>query len=93
MDLVWSRRALHDRQEAIDYIANDNPVAALAQLDAIEHHADRLILHPEMGRPGRIDGTRELVVSKTPYIIVYRLRANRIEIIRLLHGARKWPDQ
>lgn len=93
MELVWTPRARRARQAAIDYIAQDNPVAALGQLDEIERQTDMLVLHPEMGRPGRVDGTRELVISRTPFIVVYRLkhRARRIELIRFLHGAQQWP--
>jgi toxin ParE1/3/4 len=93
MELVWTPRARRVRQASIDYIAQDNPVAALSQLDEIERQTDMLIQHPEMGRPGRVDGTRELVIGRTPFIVVYRLkpRAKRIELFRFLHGAQQWP--
>ncbi|QBN93012.1 type II toxin-antitoxin system RelE/ParE family toxin (plasmid) [Xanthomonas oryzae pv. oryzae] len=92
MELVWIPRA---RQEAIEYIAQDNLGAALGQLDEIERQTDMLIQHPEMGRPGRRDGTRELVISRTPFIVVYSLkpRAGRIELIRFLHGKQQWPTK
>ncbi|RBG59353.1 type II toxin-antitoxin system RelE/ParE family toxin [Xanthomonas oryzae pv. oryzae] len=95
MELVWIPRAPRARQEAIEYIAQDNPGAALGQLDEIERQTDMLIQHPEMGRPGRRDGTRELVISRTPFIVVYRLkpRAGRIELIRFLHGKQQWPTK
>lgn len=91
--LAWTPRAQRDRQAAIDYIARDNPLAALGQLDEIERQTDMLLQHPRMGRPGRVEGTLELVISQTPFIVVYRLRpqARRIELIRLLHGAQCWP--
>lgn len=93
MELVWTPRARRARQAAIDYIAEDNPVAALGQLDQIERHTDMLIEHPEMGRLGRVDDTREPVISGTPFIVIYRLkpRAKRIELFRFLHGAQQWP--
>lgn len=47
--------------------------------------------HPEMGRPGRVVGTRELIVSGTPYIIPYRVRQEQLELIAVFHGRRKWP--
>ena len=95
MVLVWTPRARRAREEVIDYIAEDNPVAALGQLDEIERQTDMLIQHPEMGRPGRVDGTRELVVSRTPFIVVYRVKplAGRIELISFLHGAQQWPKK
>lgn len=93
MRLAWTPQAQRDRQAAIDYIAQDNPIAALGQLDEIERQTDMLVQHPRMGRPGRVDGTFELVISHTPFIVVYRLRpkARRIELIRLLHSAQCWP--
>ena len=93
MKLVWTPNARKARTAAIDYIAHDSPRAALGQLDEIERQTDMLIAHPEMGRPGRVDGTRELVISRTPFIVIYRIkpRARRIELFRFLHGARQWP--
>lgn len=93
MILRWLPRAIRDRDAQIDYIAERNPRAAIDQGDRIEEQVDQLLDHPEMGRPGRVDGTRELVISGTPFIVVYRFkpRAKRLELIRLLHGAQKWP--
>ena len=93
MQLVWTPQARRQRQEAIDHIAQDNPRAALDPLDRIEQQTDTLLTYPELGRPGRTPGTRELVISRTPFIVVYRLRpqAQRIELLRLLHGAQQWP--
>lgn len=89
--LVWLQRALNDRDAQLDYIAQDNPLAAVAQGDRIEEQIDQLLQHPQMGRPGRRQGTRELVISRTPFIAVYRIKGKRIELLRLLHGAQKWP--
>lgn len=93
MIIRWLPRAILDRNAQIDYIAERNPRAAIDQGDRIEQQIGQLLDHPEMGRPGRVDGTRELVISGTPFIVVYRLkpRAKRVELIRLLHGAQKWP--
>ena len=89
--LVWLKRALDDRDAQLDYIAEDNPLAAVAQGDRIDEQVDHLLLHPKMGRPGRKQGTRELVISRTPFIVVYRIKGERIELLRLLHGAQQWP--
>ena len=89
--LVWLKRALNDRDAQLDYIAHDNPLAAVAQGDRIEEQVDQLLQHPNMGRPGRKQGTRELVISRTPFIVVYRIKGVRIELLRLLHGSQKWP--
>ncbi len=91
MILVWFKRAINDRDAHIDYIAHDNPLAAVSQGDRIEEQVDMLIDHPKMGRPGRKKDTRELVISRTPFIMVYRIKGQRIEMLRLLHGSQQWP--
>lgn len=93
MKLVWLPRARREWHDAIEYIAQDNPTAALTQLDRIERQTDMLMEQPEIGRPGRVEGTRELVIGRTPFVIVYRVlpRARRIELLRLLHGSQQWP--
>lgn len=89
--LVWLKRAISDRDAQLDYIAQDNPLAAVSQGDRIDAQVDVLLQHPQLGRPGRKPGTRELVISHTPFIVVYRIKGQRIELLRLLHGAQKWP--
>ena len=89
--LVWLKRAIHDRDAQLDYIAQDNPQAAVSQGDRIDEQVDILLQHPQMGRPGRKQGTRELVISRTPFVVVYRIKGKRIELLRLLHGAQQWP--
>lgn len=91
MTLVWLRRAITDRDAQLDYIAQDNPRAAIEQGDRIADQVSQLVRHPEIGRAGRMQGTRELVISRTPFIVVYRLKDKRIELLRLLHGAQQWP--
>ena len=89
--LVWLQRAIQDRDAQLDYIAQDNPMAAVSQGDRIAEQIEFLQQHPQMGRPGRKQGTRELVISRTPFIVVYRVKAKRIELLRVLHGAQQWP--
>lgn len=93
LKVVWLARALMDRDSQLDHIASGRPRAAVDQGDQIERQVDMLADYAEMGRLGRKPGTRELVVVHTPFVIVYRVRARlqRIEILRLLHGAQKWP--
>jgi len=93
MHISWRPQARAEREAAIDYIAEDNPVAALGQLEEIEKQTNLLTTQPEMGRIGRVKGTRELVISRTPFIAVYRIEGERIEILRFLHGAQKWPKR
>ncbi|MGO9519163.1 MAG: type II toxin-antitoxin system RelE/ParE family toxin [Candidatus Korobacteraceae bacterium] len=85
--------ALADLDAEAGYIAGDNPRAAERIVDDIFAATDRLASFPAMGRPGRVLGTRELVVSNTPYIVAYRVRGHVVEIIRVLHGARRWPEE
>lgn len=82
-----------EREAAINYIAQDNVQAALNQLDEIERQTGLLVTQPKMGRVGRVKGTRELVISRTPFIAVYRIMGKRIEILRFLHGAQNWPSE
>lgn len=91
MKLVWLPRAIADRDGQLDYIARDNPKAAIEQGDRIEKQISQLIEHPKIGRAGRKQGTRELVISRTSLIAIYRIRGKRIELMRVLHGAQQWP--
>ena len=76
------------------HIERDAPLAARkTALRIIEAVETMIPDNPRAGRPGRLPGTRELVISGTPYIVPYRLRSGTIEILRVFHGARRWPDQ
>ena len=74
----------------LDYIAQDNPLAAISQDEQIEHQVDMLMQHPQMGRLGRKKGTRELVISRTPFVAVYRVKGDTIQIVRLLHSSQQF---
>ncbi len=91
MKLVWLPTAIANRDAQLDYISQDSPQAAIEQGDQIERQINQLIKHPEIGRPGRKLGTYELVISRTPFIMVYRIKhkSKRIELIRILHGAQQ----
>jgi toxin ParE1/3/4 len=91
--LVWLRRAIADRDAQLDYIAADNPRAAIEQGDRIANQVGQLVQHPKLGRVGRKQGSRELVIHRTPFIVVYRIRGQRIELLRLLHGSQQWPSE
>ena len=91
MQVQWTVSAGNDRENAINYIAADSLTAALSQLDEIEGQTDRLADYPKLGRPGRVKGTRELVVNRTPFIVVYRIKGEIVQILRVLHGAQQWP--
>jgi toxin ParE1/3/4 len=91
LKLIWLPKAIANRDAQIAYIAQDNPLAAVTQGDRIAEQIDILLQHPEMGRPGRKKGTRELVISRTPFVLVYRVNGDKIQIIRLLHSSQQWP--
>jgi len=89
--LVWLAAARRHRASQIAYIAERNPQAALDMADAIRVATGRLADQPRMGRPGRISGTRELVVPRTPYIVIYQIEADIVRILHVLHSAQRWP--
>jgi toxin ParE1/3/4 len=89
----WTKRAHENLIEEARYIAERDPDAADRTLDRIGNAVKMLAQHPGVGRPGRVSGTRELVIAGTPYIIPYRVRGGRIEILRVFHSSRKWPSQ
>ena len=92
MRLVWTAPALRELEAIGDYIARDNPQASTRIVTRILDRVDMLADHPETGRIGRIAGTRELVVTDTPFIVPYRIRGDQVEILSVFHGARRWPD-
>jgi len=93
MKVVWFRRAIWDLESAKNYITQDNPVAAQQVVSRIKDAVSLLSEQPGMGRLGRVPNTKELVVDQTPYILPYRVRDRRIEILRVLHAARRWPKR
>ena len=94
MTPVWSPEAIDDLASLRAYIEQDDPAAAEQIALHIIHNVETLLpRNPEMGRPGRIPGTRELVIPRTPFIVPYRLRGKTIQVLRVFHGARRWPDQ
>ena len=93
MRLVWSRFALSDREAIFDHIEADNPRAAARIDDQIEAQVDDLISAPEIGRLGRISGTRELMIQRTPYIAAYQIEGDTVRVLRVLHGAQQWPAE
>ena len=90
-EVLWTQLARQDLDDIAAYIALDNPTAAENTVRRIVEAVAGLSFYPRIGREGRVEGTRELVISGTPFIAVYRLR-ERIEILSVYHGARQWPD-
>ncbi len=92
MDIIWLDRARREVIHIREYIAMDNPRVAQQVARRILEIAEKLRATPNIGRPGRLYGTRELVITGTPFIILYRVRDGMIEILRVIHAARRWPD-
>lgn len=91
MNVIWSRRAIRHLVALREYIEKDSEQKAALVAKRILTVIDLLQTQPAMGRPGRVPGTRELVVPDTPYIIPYRIRRDRLELIAVFHGRQKWP--
>lgn len=90
MKVVWSPRAIRHLVALRAYIARDSEQSAARVANRILKAVDLLQAQPEMGRPGRMLGTRELVLPGTPYIIPYRVRGERLELMAVFHGRRRW---
>ena len=91
MIIVWSPRAIEHLAHLRSHVARDNPKAATRIATVLLEAVERLAEFPNLGRPGRVAGTRELVVPGTPYVIPYRMRGDRLEVIAVFHGRQKWP--
>lgn len=92
MIIEWLPKAEKTRDALLAYIEKENLVAALEHGDRIDTQVKQLSAHPEMGRPGRKQGTRELVISRTSFVVIYRVKAKakRVEILRVLHSSQQW---
>jgi toxin ParE1/3/4 len=91
--LVWLPAARRTREALIEHIAKDSLTAAVDQLSEIQRQVRNLEDHPELGRTGRMRNTRELVIARTSFVAIYRVRRQRqeVEILRIIHGAQRWP--
>ena len=89
----WLLIALEDLEQAGQYIAQSNPGAADRVIERIWKATQMLAEQPGIGRPGRVPGTRELVVTGTPYMVPYRVVENVVQILRVLHTSRRWPKR
>lgn len=92
MRIEWTNLADVDLKHIYAYIREDSPKAAVAVLASIRRAVrGQLTTSPLSGRIGRVDGTRELVVPRLPYIVAYRVTAAGVQVLRVLHGAQRWP--
>ena len=90
MKIRWTPTALRDLEALHSHVAEDSPGAAASEVRRILSAAEALSLHPELGRKGRVPGTRELIVP--PYIVAYRTQRLSIEVLVIVHAARRWPE-
>lgn len=93
MKVVWSSEARQDLRDIYLYLAPENPYVARTLQERIKQGVQLLRDNPGIGRPGRVPGTRELVISGTAYIVPYRIRENRLELLRVYRMARKRPER
>jgi toxin ParE1/3/4 len=91
MQVRWLRKALRSLEQAHDFVAQESPESAIQLVLKIQAAVAQLETYPMMGRPGRVDGTKELVILGTPYIVIYRVKGQWVHILRVLHGSRKYP--
>lgn len=91
MQLRWSEEAADDLERITNYLFAETPQHAAELVRAIYNSADALLTFAHRGRPGKKEGTRELVLSPLPYVVVYRVSGDAIHILRVLHGAQRWP--
>ncbi|MGI9046351.1 MAG: type II toxin-antitoxin system RelE/ParE family toxin [Burkholderiales bacterium] len=88
----WSKRAERDLDEIAAYIGIDSPPAAARVILELIEQTEALSIQPAIGRAGRVAGTREFIIAGLPYIIPYRVRGNDVELLRVLHTSRRWPE-
>ena len=93
MRVRWLRTALRNLDDEASYIAIEDPVAARLVVERVVSAVAMLEQQPGVGRPGRVHGTRELLVSKTRYIVPYRVRGDVVEILRVFHTSRRLPQR
>jgi toxin ParE1/3/4 len=91
MRLEWTFAAIRDLKAAGEFITLHNPDSACRMAERVNEATGYLLDYPHMGRPGRVVSTKELVVSGTPLIVIYRVRGRAVQILRVLHHSRQWP--
>ncbi len=93
MQVRWLRLALRNLEDEAAYIAADDPAAARLVVGRVLQAVGQLAEQPSLGRPGRVPGTRELVVAGTRYLVPYRVKRDAIEVLRVFHTSRKLPTR
>lgn len=91
MRIFWTPAAIEDVGNITDYISQESPTTAAKLIGRIRMAPEILRQFPYSGRPGRKEGTRELIVASLPYVIIYQVAGGNIRLLRVLHGAQRWP--
>jgi addiction module RelE/StbE family toxin len=91
MKLRYTRLALADLEQADAFIRAENPGAAQTAMARIRGAIGRLVAFPDSGRPGRVPGTRELIVPNTPFVVAYRVTPGTVDVLAVIHASRRWP--
>lgn len=92
MPVRWLRKALKSLEQTYQFVAAEDVEAAVQLVLRIQAAVEQLERFPQLGRVGRVEGTRELVIANTPFIVVYRVKGRTAEILRVLHSSRQYPD-
>ena len=92
MQVKWLKWALRNLEQARNYVFQDNPTAAQELIIKIQNAANQLQNYPFMGKNGRVEGTRELIISNSPYILIYRVKEESVEVLRILHTSKRYPE-
>jgi addiction module RelE/StbE family toxin len=92
MKIKWSPTAVADLETIREYIAKDSPSAARKVANRIKESVNRLANFPLSGRPGRVTGTRELVIPETSYVAAYTIQGDEVQIAAVLNGKQRWPE-
>ena len=91
MQVKWLRKAIKNLDAEADYIAQENPTAAAQMFEYVKAKVEALGDFPATGRPGRVPGTRELVIDRYPYLVPYRVAGDELHVLRVFHTRRKPP--
>jgi toxin ParE1/3/4 len=91
MQLRWTEEAANDLERIADYLLIHAPGRAQELIESLYNAPSTLLTFPNRGRPGKKEGTRELVLAPLPYIVVYAVRGDVVFVARILHGAQQWP--
>jgi len=93
LTLHWTPIAIRHLRAAYEYVAQDSVSAADSLIEQIFSAVEMLAQYPQIGREGRVKGTRELVIAGTPFLVAYRLRRTQIDVLAVFHSARRWPGE